>query len=104
MPKDLKKDYDAFNTLCLFENNYKNLREKIAKSEKPLLPLMGTCSKDLFLAFEYNSSKEYGLDNFKLRIMFGVISEFAGFQPNLSPPLENIDSLLHAKLTSINRL
>ena len=27
MGKDLPKDYDMFNTLCLFENNYKNLRE-----------------------------------------------------------------------------
>ena len=77
----------------------------MVKSEKPLLPLMGTCSKNLFLAFEYNSSKEHGLYDFnKLRIMFGVISEFASFQPNEPPPLENIDSLLYAKLTSIHGL
>ena len=103
MGKDLRKDYDMFNTLCLFENNYKNLREKIAKSERPLLPLMGTCSKDLFLAYEYNSSKEHGLYNFnKLRIMFGVISEFASFQPNEPPPPENIETLHHTKRTSID--
>ena len=74
-------------------------------SGKLLLPPMGTGFKDLFLGFEYNSSKEHSLNSFnKLRIMFGVISEFASFQPNEPPPPENIDSLLHAKLTSIHGL
>ena len=61
------------NTRCLFANSDNNLRERTAKREKPLLPLMGTCSKDLFLAYEDNPSKEHGLYNFKLCIMFGVI-------------------------------
>ena len=91
MGKDLRKDNDAFNTLCLFENNDKNLSEGIATREKPLLPLMGTCSKDLFLAYEDNPSKEHGLYN-KLRIMFGVISEFSSLQLN-EPPPENTDTL-----------
>ena len=93
MGKDLREGYDAFNTLWPFENSDKNLRERIATREKPLLPPMGTCSKDLFLAYEDNSSKEHGLYNFnKLRIMFGVISEFSSLQLN-EPPPENTDTL-----------
>ena len=88
MGKDLPKCNDTFNTLCLFENNNKNLREKTATREKPLLPPMGTLSKDTFLAHEDNSSKEHGLDN-KLRIMSGVVSEFASSQPNKPPAGEH---------------
>ena len=82
--KDLPKDYDAFNPLCLFKNN-KDLRE-FATSEKQLLALVETCSKDLFLAYEYNSSKEHGFNNFdKLRIMFGVISSSPASSPTSRP-------------------
>ena len=68
--------------------------------EKPLLPPMGTCSKDLFLAYEDNPSKEHGLYN-KLCIMFGVISSSpASSRTSLQP--ENIDTLHRTNLTSID--
>ena len=57
-----------------FEILCKNLREDCHEREAAA-PAEGTCSMDLFLAYEDNPSKEHGLYYFnKLSIMFDVIS------------------------------
>ncbi|ELP86146.1 guanine nucleotide exchange factor, putative [Entamoeba invadens IP1] len=103
LPSDAKKRYEFFDNLCLFESNYKNLREKIANSEQPLLPFMGTISRDLVLASEYNASKEKELYNLnKLRIMHGVVVDIINYQPGEPTVPSEIDQNFHQKFCQMH--
>ncbi|ELP87894.1 hypothetical protein EIN_274810 [Entamoeba invadens IP1] len=95
---DLKNRLDFFESLCSFNNNYKNLRDTIGVDESPLLPFMGIISRDLVFASEYNASKEGDLFNFnKLRIMYNVVMNVINYQPNNVICSNNIDEKFHKK-------
>ena len=96
--KDLRKDNDEFNKLCLFKNSDKNLSE-VSLRARSRCSAEGTCSKDL-LVYEYNPSKEHGLFN-KLCIIRHH-QQLASLQLNEPPPPENIETLHHTKRTSID--
>ena len=111
--EELKKDLDKLNrkrfefydNLCLFENNYKNLRDEVERTQKPLLPFMGTISRDIVLANEYNKSKEGSLFNFnKLRIMYNVIMKIIDYQTDAPVLPTDIDKKFHAKFCKLHGL
>ena len=105
LTEDEKTQLAYYDTLCNFESNYKNLREKISASKAPLLPFFGIISKDLTLASEYNASKEDGLYNFnKLRIMYNVIMDIINYQPNDVELPDNINDHFHKKFLQIHGL
>ncbi|EDR28517.1 guanine nucleotide exchange factor, putative [Entamoeba dispar SAW760] len=100
-----RKRYDFFDNLCLFENNYKNLRDTISSSQQPLLPFMGTISRDLVLVSEYNASKEKELFNFnKLRIMHKVVMDIINYQPGEPQIPTDIDNIFHKKFCLMHQL
>ncbi|KAL7720631.1 Guanine nucleotide exchange factor [Entamoeba marina] len=102
---ELRKNYEYFDDLCLFESNYKNLRDKIDDSEQPLLPFMGTISRDLVLASEYNASMEGKLYNFnKLRIMYQVVMKIINYQPGEPSVPQDVDPTFHEKFCKIHGL
>ncbi|KAJ6246045.1 ras guanine nucleotide exchange factor i-related [Anaeramoeba flamelloides] len=81
VPKNIVKHFNEFKNLLKHEQGYKDYRERLEKTEPPLVPYLGIFLTDITFISSGSPSTINGLINFsKRKLLYNVVSKIQDYQ------------------------
>ncbi|KAJ6233373.1 ras guanine nucleotide exchange factor i-related [Anaeramoeba flamelloides] len=81
VPKNIVKHFNEFKNLLKHEQGYKDYRERLEKTEPPLVPYLGIFLTDITFISSGSPSTIDGLINFsKRKLLYNVVSKIQDYQ------------------------